>query len=63
LGTDSEAIRLFVGIDLDWEHESALSPWGVADEVERIKSRHRLLMTVALATVFVARKRLPALQA
>jgi len=56
-------MRCFVGKDLGLKHEPALSPWGVADEVERRKSRRRLLMTVALATVFMARKRLPALQA
>jgi len=56
-------MRRFVGIDMGLEHEPALRPWRVADEVQRMKSRHRLLMTVALATIFMTRKRLPALQA
>jgi len=56
-------MRRLVGTDLGLEHEPALWPWGVADEVKRLNRRHRLLMIVALATAFMTGKRLPVLQA
>ena len=61
-GTDPEAMRRFVGIDRGLQRTGAVAMGG-ADEVERMTSRHRLLMTIALAAGHKTSKRPAALRA